>query len=58
MWEWTLDAVQILEDSMTLTEENTGRTSTITCYIEIVKAGTANQTLRFDVEKLLSTSAP
>ena len=55
---WVVDAVQTLESGITLTVENTGRVATITGNIEIVKAGYANQTLRFDVNKLLSTSAP
>jgi len=55
---WVVDAVQTLESGITLTVENTGRVATITGNIEIVKAGTAGQTLMFDVEKLLSTSAP
>jgi hypothetical protein len=49
-----MDAVQTLENGITLTIENTSRIATITGNIEIMKAGTANQTLRFDVEKLLS----
>jgi len=53
----TMDAVQTLENGITLTVENTSRIATITGNIEIVKAGTASQTLRFDIEKLLSTSA-
>jgi len=56
--DWTMNAVQTLENGITLTVENTGRVATITGNIEIVKAGTASQTLRFDVNKLLSTSAP
>jgi hypothetical protein len=56
--DWIMDAVQTLESGITLTVENTGRIATITGSIQIVKAGTASQTLRFDVEKLLSTSAP
>ena len=55
---WVVDAVQTLESGITLTVENTSRIATITGNIEIVKAGTADQTLRFDVNKLLSTSAP
>ena len=55
--DWTMDAVQTLENGITLTVENTSRVATITGNIEIVKAGTASQTLRFDIEKLLSTSA-
>ena len=55
--DWTMDAVQTLENGITLTVENTSRVATITGNIQIVKAGTASQTLRFDIEKLLSTSA-
>jgi hypothetical protein len=56
--DWVMDAVQTLESGVTLTVENTGRVATITGNIEIIKAGTANQTIRFDLEKILSTSAP
>ena len=56
--DWVMDAVQTLESGVTLTVENTGRVATITGNIEIIKAGTANQTIRFDIEKILSTSAP
>ena len=56
--DWIMSAVQTLESGITLTVGNTGRIATITGNIQIVKAGTASQTLRFDVEKLLSTSAP
>ena len=55
--DWTMGAVQSLESGTTLTVENTGRIATITGNIQIIKAGTASQTLRFDIEKLLSTSA-
>jgi len=55
--DWIMSAVQTLESGITLTVGNTGRIATITGNIEIVKAGTADQTLRFDIEKLLSTSA-
>jgi hypothetical protein len=54
---WTADAVQTLESGITLTIENTGRVATITGNIEIIKAGTASQILRFDLEKLLSDTA-
>jgi len=54
---WTTDGAQTLESGITLTVENTGRIATITGNIEIVKAGNASQTLRFDVNRLLSTSA-
>jgi len=56
--DWIMSATQTLESGVTLTVGNTGRIATITGNIEIVKAGTASQTLRFDVNKLLSTSAP
>jgi hypothetical protein len=54
---WTADAAQTLENGITLTIENTGKIATITGNIEILKAGTASQTLRFDLEKLLSDTA-
>ena len=56
--DWIMSAVQTLESGVTLTVGNTGRIATITGNIEIIKAGYADQTLRFDVNKLLSTSAP
>jgi hypothetical protein len=56
--DWIMSAVQTLESGITLTVGNTGRIATITGNIEILKAGTASQTLRFDMGKLLSTSAP
>jgi hypothetical protein len=49
-----LSAAQTLEDGMTLTFGTGGQTAVITGNIEILKAGTSNQTLRLDVEKLLS----
>ena len=52
-----MGATQTLENGITLTIENTGRIATITGNIEIIKAGTASQTLRFDINRLLSTSA-
>ena len=55
--EWEADAAQTLENGITLTIENTGRIATITGNIEIIKAGTASQILRFDLEKLLSDTA-
>jgi hypothetical protein len=51
---WTADAAQTLENGITLTIENTSRTATITGNIEVLKAGTANQRLRFDIEKIIS----
>ena len=56
--DWIMSAVQTLENGITLTVENTGRIAIITGNIEIIKAGYENQTLRFDINKLLSTSAP
>ena len=55
---FTADAAQTLESGITLTIQNTGRIATITGNIEIKKVGNTNATLRFDVDKLLSTSAP
>ena len=54
---WTVDGLQTLENGITLTVENTGKIATITGNIEILKAGTASQTLRFDLEKFLSDTA-
>ena len=56
--DWVMSAVQTLESGITLTVGNTGRIATITGNIEVLKAGTSDQTIRFDIEKLLSTSAP
>ena len=56
--DWVMSAVQTLESGITLTVGNTGRIATITGNVEIVKAGNASVTLRFDINKLLSTSAP
>ena len=50
----TLSAAQTLESGATLTVGNTGQTINITGNIEILKSGTANQTIYFDVEKLVS----
>ena len=55
---FTADAAQTLESGITLTIENTGRIATITGSVEILKAGTSDLTIYFDIEKLLSTSAP
>jgi hypothetical protein len=54
---WTVDGLQTLENGITLTVENTGKIATITGNIEIIKAGTASQILRFDLEKFLSDTA-
>jgi len=50
-----LDAVQTLENGITLTlGGGAGQVATITGNIEIIKAGTSNETIYFDLEKLLS----
>ena len=51
-----LDAAQTLESGVTLTFGGAGQIATITGNIEIVKAGTSNETIYFDLEKLLSVS--
>ena len=51
-----LSAAQTLESGVTLTLGNTGQIATITGDIEVVKAGTANQVIYFDLEKLLTTT--
>jgi len=55
---WTADASQTLESGITLTVENTGRIATVTGNVEIIRAGTADTTVRLDIEKILSNSAP
>jgi len=49
-----LTAAQTLEDGATLTFAGAGQTATITGNIQVVKAGSANQSITFDIEKLLS----
>ena len=49
-----LDAAQSLESGITLTFAGAGITANITGNIQVLKAGNAAQTLRFDVDKLLS----
>ena len=49
-----LTAAQTIEDGATLTFAGAGQTATITGNIEVLKAGTASQTLRFDINSLLS----
>ena len=50
----TLSAAQTLENGATLTFTGAGQVATITGDIKIIRAGTANQTIRFDIEKLLT----
>ena len=49
-----LTAAQTLEDGATLTFANAGLVATIAGNIHVLKAGTASQTLRFDIDNLLS----
>ena len=49
-----LSAAQSLESGATLTFANAGLVATITGNIQVLKAGTASQTLRIDIEKLLT----
>jgi hypothetical protein len=51
-----LSAAQTLESGVTLTYNGTGQEVLITGNVEILKAGTENKTLYFDVEKLISTT--
>ena len=51
-----LSAAQTLESGVTLTYANTSHTATITGNMEILRAGTASQTIYFDIERLLSTT--
>ena len=51
-----LSAAQTLENGITLTFPGAGKTATITGFVEVLKAGTADATLRFDVEKLLTSA--
>jgi len=49
-----LSAAQNIESGATLTFANAGLVATITGNIEVLKAGTASETIRLDVEKILS----
>lgn len=51
-----LSAAQNLESGVTLTFAGSGQVATITGNIEILKAGTADQVIYFDLEKLLTTT--
>ena len=51
-----LSAAQTLENGITLTFPGAGKVATITGFIKVIKAGTADATLRFDVEKLLTSA--
>ena len=49
-----LTAAQTLENGATLTFANAGLVATVTGDVRILKAGVSSQTLRFDIENLLS----
>jgi len=49
-----LTAAQTLENGATLTFSGAGQTATITGNVEVIKSGSASQSVNFDVEKLLS----
>jgi len=49
-----LSAAQTLENGITLNFDGAGQTATITGNIEVISSGTSNNTIYFDVEKLLS----
>jgi hypothetical protein len=51
-----LSAAQTLESGVTLTFPGAGKVATITGNMRVLKAGTADATLRFDVERLLSSA--
>ena len=54
----TMDAAQTLENGVTLTVENTSKVATISGKIKINKVGESGETLRFELDNLLSISAP
>ena len=49
-----LSAAQTLEDGITLTFSGAGQVATITGNVEVIKAGDADATIRFDMDRLLS----
>ena len=51
-----LSTAQTLENGVTLTFPGAGKVATITGNIKVLKAGVADATLRFDVERLLSSA--
>ena len=52
----TVSAAQTLESGQTFTFANAGRVLTITGDIEILKAGTSNATIRFDIDRFITAS--
>ncbi len=51
-----LSTAQTLENGVTLTFPEAGKVATITGNVEVIKAGTGDATISFDVEKLIATS--
>ena len=51
-----LSTAQTLESGITLTFPGAGKVATITGNMEVLKAGTGDATIYFDVEKLIATS--
>ena len=51
-----LSAAQTLENGITLTFPGAGKTATITGNIQVLRVGNDDATLRFDVEKLLTST--
>ena len=49
-----LSAAQTLENGVTLTFPGAGKTATITGYVEVLKAGTDDAVIYFDMDKLLT----
>ena len=49
-----LSAAQTLEKGRTLTFAGSGTTVTITGFVEVKKSGTANQTIRFNIDNFVS----
>ena len=51
-----LSTAQTLENGITLAFSDAGKIATITGNIEVIKAGTGDATIYFDIEKLIATS--
>ena len=56
--DWVMNGVQTLESGTALTVNNTGKVATLTGNIEIIRAGTASKSLFFDINEILSATAP
>ena len=55
---WTVDMLQKLKSNAKLTIENTSTAAILTGNIEVLEAGFTDITIRLDVDKVLSLSAP